>query len=164
MKKHTRSKIQRRMFLLLSGAALVIPAAAAAHEFQLGDLLIEHPWTRATPKAADVAAGFMKIINRGSAPDRLIGVSSPISDMGQIHTMVIENDVMKMQELKDGLEIPAGATVELKPKSFHVMFMGLRQELEEGEIIEAELVFEKAGPVKIELTVEAMGAQDGMDM
>lgn len=137
MKKHAQSLVHRRTFLLLSVAALVIPAAAAAHEFQVGDLLIEHPWTRATPKAADVAAGFMKITNGGSQPDRLIGVTSPISDVGQIHTMVVENDVMKMQELKDGLEIPAGATVELKPKSFHVMFMGLRQELKEGEIVEA---------------------------
>lgn len=76
----------------------------------LGDLLINHPWTRATPKAADVAAGFMKITNRGGELDRLIGVASTISDVSQIHTMVTENDVMKMQEIKDGPEIPAGAT------------------------------------------------------
>lgn len=164
MKKYAQSMIRRRTFLLLSSAALVIPLAASAHEFEAGDLLIEHPWTRATPKAADVAAGFMKITNRGSEPDRLIGVTSPISDVGQIHMMVVENDVMKMQELEGGLEIPPGATVELKPKSFHVMFMGLRQELKEGEVIEAELVFEKAGRVKVELSVEAIGAQDGMDM
>jgi hypothetical protein len=156
--------MHRRSFLVLTAAATLLPHAAAAHEFQVGDLLIEHPWTRATPKAADVAAGFMKITNRGGEPDRLIGVTSPISDVGQIHTMVMENDVMKMQELKDGLEIPAGATVELKPKSFHVMFMGLRQELKEGEVIEAELTFEKAGKVKVELMVESMDAQDGMSM
>jgi hypothetical protein len=52
----------------------------------------------------------MKITNRGDEPDRLIGVASTISDVGQIHTMAMMNDVMKMQEIKDGLEIPAGAT------------------------------------------------------
>jgi copper(I)-binding protein len=154
----------RRSFAMLLCAAALLPFAADAHEFKAGNLQIDHPWTRATPKAAEVAAGFMTITNHGDQPDRLIAASSPISDVGQIHTMVIENDVMKMQELAGGLEIPAGATVELKPKSFHVMFIGLRQELKEGETIEGELVFEKAGKVPVEYTVEAVGAQGDMGM
>lgn len=155
--------MKRRIFLMLATAAALIPFVAEAHEYKVGDLEIEHPWTRATPKAAEVAAGFLKITNHGDQPDRLIAASSAICDVGQIHTMVIENDVMKMQELKDGLEIPAGATVELKPKSFHVMFIGLRQELLEGGTIEGELVFERAGRVAVEFSVEAAGAH-GMDM
>lgn len=156
--------MNRRIFLMLATAVAFVPFAAEAHEYKVGNIEIEHPWTRATPKAAEVAAGFLKITNHGDQPDRLIGASSAISEIGQIHTMVMENDVMKMQELKDGLEIPAGATVELKPKSFHVMFIGLRTDLVEGQKVEGELVFEKAGRIRVEFTVEALGAQGTMDM
>lgn len=155
--------MERRIFLMLATVAALIPFVAEAHEYKVGDLEIEHPWTRATPKAAEVAAGFLKITNHGDQPDRLIAASSAICDVGQIHTMVIENDVMKMQELKDGLEIPAGATVELKPKSFHVMFIGLRQELLEGGTIENSTVTLPALSNTSSPSVEAAGAQ-GMDM
>jgi copper(I)-binding protein len=82
---------------------------------------------------------------------------------GQIHDMKMDGDVMKMQELTGGLEIPAGATVELKPKSLHVMFMGVNQELVPDLMMDGELVFEKAGKVKIEFMIEPAGTAHSMD-
>ncbi|MDQ7247044.1 copper chaperone PCu(A)C [Dongia sedimenti] len=138
-------------------------AAAFAHEYKAGDLEIVHPWARATLKGSDVADGFMKIINHGSTPDRLLAVSVEFAKASQIHTMKMDGDVMKMQELTDGLEIPAGATVELKPKSLHIMFMGVNQELVPDTIVNGELTFEKAGKVKIEFMIEPAGTSHSMD-
>ena len=136
---------------------------AAAHEYKAGDLEIVHPWARATLKGSTVADGFMKIINHGSTPDRLLAVSVEFAKTGQIHDMKLEGDVMKMQELTGGLEIPAGATVELKPKSMHVMFIGVNQELIPDEVVNGELMFEKAGKVKIEFMIEPAGTGHSMD-
>ena len=137
--------------------------AAAAHEYKAGDIEIVHPWARATLKGSDVADGFMKIINHGSTPDRLIGVTVEFAKAGQIHDMKMEGDVMKMQELTEGLEIPAGATVELKPKSLHLMFVGVNQELVPDMMMDGELTFEKAGKVKIEFMIEPAGTGHSMD-
>jgi copper(I)-binding protein len=111
-----------------------------------------------------VAAGFMSITNTGGEADRLVSVDSPIAKTSQIHSMTVENDVMKMQELPEGLEIPAGATIELKPKSYHLMFMQLQQPLKAGDLVEVELMFEKAGAVTIQFAVEPADAQDQMQM
>ena len=137
--------------------------AAAAHEFKIGDLEIVHPWARATLKGSTVADGFMKIINHGSTPDRLLSVTVEFAKAGQIHDMKMDGDVMKMQELTGGLEIPAGATVELKPKSLHMMFIGVNQELLPDTMMDGELTFEKAGKVKVEFMIEPAGTDHSMD-
>lgn len=136
---------------------------ALAHEFKVGDLEIVHPWTRVPLKGTDVTAGYMKIINHGSTPDRLLSVTVEFSKTAQVHEMKMDGDVMKMAEMKDGLEIPAGATVELKPKSFHIMFMGVTEPLAADEMVDGELTFEKAGKVKVEFMVEPADADHSMD-
>ena len=138
-------------------------ASAAAHEYKAGDLEIVHPWARATLKGSTVADGFMKIINHGSTPDRLLSVTVEFAKTGQIHDMKMDGDVMKMQELTQGLEIPAGATVELKPKAMHVMFLDVNQELVPDMVLNGELTFEKAGKVKVEFMIEPAGTDHSMD-
>ena len=138
-------------------------SAATAHEFKVGDLEIVHPWARAQLKGSDVADGFMKIINHGSTPDRLLSVTVDFAKTAQIHDMKMDGSTMKMVELKDGVEIPAGATVELKPKSMHVMFLDLKEELMPDEMVPGELTFEKAGKVKVEFMIEPAGTGTSMD-
>jgi copper(I)-binding protein len=136
---------------------------AQAHEYKAGDLEIVHPWARAQLKGSDVADGFMKIVNHGSTPDRLTAVSVDFAKSGQIHDMKMEGSVMKMEEMKDGLEIPPGGTVELKPNSMHIMFVGMKKELVPDEMVDGELTFEKAGKVKVKFTVEPAGTDHAMD-
>jgi copper(I)-binding protein len=136
-------------------AALVAPASA--HDFTVGSIHIAHPWARATPKGATVGGGYMKITNNGSAPDRLIGGSTPVAERFEVHEMSMENGVMRMRMLKDGLEIKPGQTVELKPGSLHVMMVNLRQPIQEGQRFKGTLVFEKAGTVEVEYAVEPVG-------
>jgi periplasmic copper chaperone A len=146
--------------LVLTCAAILTTPWAGAHdtEIKLGNLVITGAWSRQSPMAADVAAGFVTITNQGQEDDRLIKAETAISSMTQLHDMKMEGDVMKMFEIPGGIAIPAGSTVELKPKSLHLMFMGLRTPPVEGEQFTATLTFEKAGSVEVTFDVKAQGA------
>jgi len=137
--------------------ALVIASSALAHDYKLGPLVIDHPWSRATPKGAAVAGGYMKITNTGTTADRLVGGSAEVAKRFELHEMSMEGGVMKMRELSNGLEIPPGATVELRPGSYHVMMQSLSRQLTKGERVKASLTFEKAGKIDIEFAVDAVG-------
>ncbi|MES1151380.1 MAG: copper chaperone PCu(A)C [Dongia sp.] len=151
-------------FLLFFAAFIFgLNSAALAHEYKIGSLEIVHPWARAQLKGSDVADGFMKIINHGSTPDRLISITVDFAKTAQIHDMKMDGTTMQMVELKDGLVIPAGATVQLKPKAMHVMFLGVKDELMPDELVPGELVFEKAGRLKVEFMIEPAGTDHSMD-
>lgn len=142
------------LFLVASSHALF------AHGFKAGDIEIRHPWSRATPAGAKVAAGYLKLENKGTTPDRLIGVTAGIAGKAEIHEMAVDSaGVMTMRPLEGGVEIPAGGTVELKPGSFHIMFLDAKRSLTEGESFPGTLTFEKAGTVNVEFVVEAMGGK-----
>ena len=143
--------------LLLAAILAFATDAAIAHEYKAGSLEIKHPWARATPKGAAVAGGYMTIINKGTAPDRLLGFSSPAAGKFEIHEMSIDNGVMKMRPVTNGVELKPGQTVELKPGSYHLMFMGLKQPFEQGKRVKGTLEFERAGKVEVEYVVEAIG-------
>ena len=97
------------------------------------------------------------ITNAGPTPDRLVGGSFPLAAKVEVHEMRMEGDVMRMKPVEGGLEIGPGATVELKPGGYHLMFMDLKEPLKEGETIKGTLVFEKAGSVAVEYAVRGMG-------
>ena len=137
----------------LTLASFITMPGAFAHEIKLGDLEIIHPWARQSPMAADVTGGFMVIRNTGKTDDKLIGVTAEIADVVQIHDMKMENDVMKMFEIPGGVVIPAGQSVEFKPKSKHIMFMKVKTQPMADSQFKGTLVFEKAGSVEIEYEV-----------
>ena len=126
---------------------------AAAHEFKAGSLEIEHPWSRATPAGAKVAGGYFTVTNSGSQPDRLVSISSDISEKSELHEMTVKDGVMTMRKVDGGVEIPANGTLKLAPGGYHLMFIGLKKQPKQGEKFAATLTFEKAGPVAVEFTV-----------
>ena len=146
----------RTFFAVLALVALAMPALG--HDTALGPLELNAPFTRATLPNAPVAGGFLTIVNTGPQDDRLVSASSEIAAETQIHEMAMQGDVMKMRQLADGLAIPAGATVALEPGGYHIMFMGLKQALKEGDTVPVVLTFEKAGTITIGLHVEAPAA------
>jgi copper(I)-binding protein len=154
----------RRTLIFLTGIISLVLGSAAARDYKVGSIDIAEPWSRATPRGASVAAGYMKITNKGTVADRLLSTSSEIAPTVEVHEMSMDNGVAKMRPLKAGLEIKPSETVELKPGSFHVMFVGLKKPLIAGDHVKATLVFEKAGPINIEYDVRAMGATPGADM
>ena len=135
-----------------------LSSAALAKDYDLGSIHISQPWARATPKGAAAAAAYMTITNNGKVPDRVSCVSSDASAECQIHTMTMDNGVMKMRPVEGGLEIKPGETVTLKPASFHVMLLNLRHPLAEGDTTKITLKFDNAGTVDVESQVLALGA------
>jgi copper(I)-binding protein len=132
------------------------PASAA--DYTVGSIHITDPWARATPKGASAGASYMTITNNGTAPDRVSCVSSDAAAQCQIHTMTMEDNVMKMRPVEGGLEIKPGETVRLRPGSLHMMLVELKHPLEAGQTIKATLKFDNAGTVDVDYPVAAIGA------
>ncbi len=121
-----------------------------------GDLDISGGWVRSMLPGQKVAGGFIVITNNGDADDRLVSVSTPAAPKSEIHEMAVVDDIMKRRALPDGLVIPAGETVELKPGGFHLMFMAVPEPFAAGDTVQVTLVFEKAGQVEMMLPVMKM--------
>lgn len=129
----------------------------------LGDLEITNGFARATLPNQPVGGGFFTLTNSGDTDDRLVSVTTHLSPRGEIHEMSITDTVMKMRKLEDGLAIPAGQTVVLKPGGFHLMFMALTQPLVQGEVLPVTLTFEHAGEVVVPLAIKAPNARGSGD-
>jgi hypothetical protein len=152
------NKLSRSLaFAALS--AIVLAAPVRADDVKAGDLVITQAWSRATPSGAKVAGGYLTIENKGTAPDRLIGVSAEIAGKADVHEMAMDNGVMKMRQLDKGLAIDPGKTVKLAPGGYHLMLQELKGPFKEGEKVPVTLQFEKAGKVNVTLDVQGVGAQ-----
>ncbi|OVZ60729.1 hypothetical protein CDO44_08375 [Pigmentiphaga sp. NML080357] len=139
--------------------SLLAAGPAGAHDYTAGGIQIGHPWARATVAGQPSGGGFLKLTNTG-ADDKLVAVRADISATAELHTMQMDGDVMRMRQV-DGIALPAGRTVELKPGGYHIMFMRLKAPLKEGSSFPATLIFEKAGEVKVDFKVQAAGAGAG---
>ena len=124
---------------------------------KLGDLTIETPWARATPKGAEVGVGYLTIHNDGATADKLTGGAADFADV-EIHQMANDNGTMTMREMTGGLEIPAHGTVTFAPSGYHLMFTHLKQALAKGDTLKVTLTFEHAGSVSVDFPVAAIGA------
>jgi copper(I)-binding protein len=129
-----------------------------AAESKPGDISIEAPWSRATPGGAKVAAGYLTIKNAGASSDRLVSATADIAETTEIHQMSMTGGMMKMRQVTDGVGVPAGGTVALAPNAYHLMFLGLKKPLKEGETFSGTLTFEKAGSVAVSFAVRGVGA------
>lgn len=138
--------------------ALLVGCGAGAD----ADLAIEEVWARPAMAgsggmgAAGTGALFMRIVNDSGEADRLVGGRTEVANTVEIHETVVEGEVMRMQMLPEGLEIPAGGEVVLKPGSYHVMLIGLQRDLKVGDRFEVELLFEKAGARVVTVEVKEM--------
>jgi copper(I)-binding protein len=139
--------------------ATCVVGTAQAEDVMIGSLKLTAAWARATPKGATVGGGYFTITNTGNAADRLVGGTSDVSNRFEIHEMSMEKGVMKMREMTSGIEIKPGQTVRFEPSGYHIMFVGLKQPLKEGDHIKATLKFAKAGHASVDFVVESMGAR-----
>ena len=154
------SPMIRTVFIIAAVVVAFAALPAQAEDVTAGSLKISALWARATPKGASVGGGYLKITNTGTVPDRLLGGSTEVASRFEIHEMSMDNGVMKMRPVTGGVEIKPGQTVELKPRGYHVMLMGLKQQLEQGQHFKATLEFAKAGKVDVDFTIEGVGAQN----
>ena len=145
-----------RRLLLLAPALFALPA----HAQQQGDIAVATPWTRAAGQGG-TGAGFLGIANRGSAADRLVGASSPIARVTEIHTHIREGDILRMRPV-EAVDLPPGGAVTLQPGGFHLMLIGLKEPLIQGQSVPVTLRFERAGEVRVMLAVQPAGARGPM--
>jgi copper(I)-binding protein len=145
------------LFVTAFAIATLAAAPVRAQEVKVGDLVITQPWSRATPKGASVAGAWLTVRNTGATPDKLVGGSADFAGAVQVHEMSMDGGVMKMRELAKGLDIPAGATVELKPGGYHLMITGLKSPLTQGQTAKITLNFEHAGKAVVEFKVGGIG-------
>lgn len=123
-------------------------------------LTLDTPWSRATAAGARVAGGYVVLTNKGDKDDVLLSGSTDISEKFEVHEMAVTDGVMRMRKLDDGLPVKVGESVELKPGSYHLMFIGLKRPLREGETFTADLVFKEAGTVPVTFAVHGLGARE----
>lgn len=144
-------------------AALLLPACFAnAHEYKAGELQIAHPWSQELPPNAPTVAAYFVIQNNGKTADKLLGVDSPIAGLAQLHEHVMQNDLMKMQQVST-VDIPAGGDVTFAPMAYHVMLLELKDRslLRDGKRFPLTMHFEKSGDVTVEVAVQKQ-APDGL--
>ncbi|MBX9700841.1 MAG: copper chaperone PCu(A)C [Acetobacteraceae bacterium] len=150
-----------RRHLLLAALAAALPLDAGAQhppaETRAGDLVIAQAWSRAAAQGGQ-GAGYLRISNGGTQPDRLLAASSPAAGRMELHSMIRDGEVMRMREAA-AIDIPAGGTVELRPGGLHLMFVGLTQPLRQGETVPVTLRFERAGEVTLPFAIQAAGAR-----
>ncbi len=144
-------------------ALLGLATFASAHDYTLQSLSIGHPYARATAPGAPAGGAYLTIENKGSTPDTLVAVKSPVAT-AQIHEMSMDGNVMKMRELPGGLAIPAGGKVTLAPGGYHVMLMNLKQPLVAGQSFPLTLTFAKAGSIDVDVHVEPLVAKGDAPM
>jgi copper(I)-binding protein len=157
-RSQARRVLRKSVIAFCVVAGVLLAAAAAAHSYGKGDLQVRHPWTRATPPGARVAAGYLEIRNSGKEPDRVIGASTPAAERVEFHVMTLDGDIMKMRQVKD-FEVPARQRLVLRPGGSHLMLVGLKQPLAKGDRIPLTLRFERAGELQIELEVQPLDSR-----
>jgi periplasmic copper chaperone A len=157
--KNQAARNHRRWIWLVATLACLWGGGAAAETYPAGTIEIANPRARATPKGAPVGGAYMTITNKGAEADRLVAIAMPVAAKSEVHQMVMDKGIMSMRPVPGGLEIKPGQTVVLNPESFHLMLMGLKQPLTQGERVKATLDFAKAGKLDLEFVVESMGAQ-----
>ncbi|MNC17203.1 hypothetical protein D3C75_650760 [compost metagenome] len=140
-----------RSLTLAALLACVLPSFA--HEYKVGELTIDHPWSRELPPNAPAGAAYFTLHNQGAEADRLIAASSPRAQKSELHTHLQQDGMMKMVQIP-GVDIPAQGEVVFQPGGNHVMLFGLSQPLTAGEQFPLTLEFEKAGKVDVQVKVE----------
>ena len=130
--------------------------ALSAH----AQVAIEAPWVRATVLQQKVTGGYMQITSTQDA--RLVEARSPLAGTIEIHEMNMNGDVMQMRPI-DGIDLPAGKRVELKPGGYHLMLLKLKRTIKDGESVPLTLIVEdkdkKRSEVEVAATAKPLTAQ-----
>jgi periplasmic copper chaperone A len=149
----------RACVMAFAGAVLMVAVAGAAvaHEFTREGVTVAHPWARATPGGAKVGGAYLEIRTAAGKGDRLIAAHSQVAGAAEVHTHIMQDGVARMRRV-EAIAIAGGKSLVFEPSGYHVMLMDLKQPLKEGDLIKLTLVFERAGEIEVEATVEPIGA------
>ncbi len=142
------------MRLMLLAAACVVASVPALA--QSPGVTVTEAWSRATTGLAQTGAIYLTVT--ASQPDRLTAASTPVAATTELHQTRMENGVMEMRPVPGGLPVTPGTPIHMAPGGYHVMLMGLKQPLKQGDHVPLTLTFEHAGTVTAEAVVAGPGA------
>ena len=131
----------------------IVTSFSFAESIKFNGLIISNLWIKEPIGNHSMTSGYLMIKNTNAYDERLIAITSNIAKKSEIHEMIVDNDIMKMNVLNDGLKIPANSIVHLKPGSYHVMFMKLYKKLKIMSTHKINLHFEQAGQLNIDFPV-----------
>ncbi len=134
-----------------------LPHSANAHEFQVRDITIDHPWARATAGQAPNGAAYLTLTNDGTTADYLVSAAGEVAKRVELHQHSIVDGVMQMRRV-DEVQVAPGEPTVLEPGGLHVMLIGLNAPLKEGETFPLTLTFKEAGAVTVTVSIESIGA------
>lgn len=149
------------ILLAISASFWLSPQIAGAGDAKHGGINIENAWARVILKNRP-AAGFMKIHNHSAQADAVTGASSPAAERIELHTHIMQNNVMRMRPVKK-IAVPAKGSTEFKTGGYHLMIFGLKHHMEIGSKLPVTVVFENAGPVKLEFDIRKKAGIKKMD-
>ncbi len=137
--------------------ALIVSGQASAQAPEDNPIVVEQPWARATPAGAKTGAAYVTLINNGPSADRLVGATTSLAEKVQFHKEVGEGGVSRMRELR-AIDVEPKAKVTFKPGDMHIMLVGLKEPLKEGQTFPLTLDFERAGKVDLTVSIARIGA------
>ncbi len=147
---------------VILGTLLTEIPSAFAEKNTFKTLVIQNVWIKENPFNHLMTAGYLTIHNTSNSDTKLIAVSSSIAERIEIHQMSMDNDIMKMRPLKDGLIIPANDITYLKPGDFHLMFFGLKKQMNPEETHLINLTFHNLGTVVVHALVKPSENGEGL--
>jgi len=155
----------RRMAHLITAllGALCLGGEPHAQTSAASMVVVQQPWARATPGGAKTGAAYMTLINNGASADRLLSATTPLADQVQFHKETEDNGVSRMREVRN-VELEPGAKIVFKPGEMHMMLVGLKQPLIEGQALPLTLQFERAGNIDVTMPIEKVGAMHREDI
>ena len=150
----------KHLSVLLATIVIASGLSARADDYKVGDLVIGQPWARASIGKVPNGAAYMTIAIQGAEADRLIAAESMVARRVELHTHMMDGNVMRMRPVA-AIEIAPGEPTLLQPGGLHVMLIGLKSPLAEGERFPLTLVFERAGRVDVDVSILSATATQG---
>lgn len=141
--------------VLVAAMGMVFPTVA--DDSTVGALTIEDAWARASAGPAKTGAAYVTITNGGAETDRLIAVTTPVAKKAAVHAHTMDGGVMKMRPV-EAVEVNPGEPTVFMPGGLHVMLMGLKAPLVEGNTFPLTLAFERSGIVEVRVRVLGVSA------
>jgi len=140
--------------LLLAAILWLHPSTgyAQSKEFKADTVTVIDAWAPPTLGSQRTGVVYFTLVNSGGAEDRLVAVSAKGAGWAALHTNIKDGDVMRMRPL-DGLSIPPGATIKLKPRGNHLMLFDLQSPLIAGQKLSLQMQFARAGKMTVEAEI-----------
>ena len=133
--------------------------AGKTSKTMVGSIRIVEPWARASAGMAMVGAAYLTLENTGATADRLVEAASPVATKTELHTHIVEGDIMRMRAV-ESIDLPPGEIVQFQPGGLHVMLIGLTAPLQMGEHFPLTLTFAEGGTTTVEVKVLQPGAME----